>query len=163
VTAVEPKRKPFYLRWWFIVIVVVLVIGLIGSLKPPAKDPDTSAPPTAANTNPAPSAMASDAPPSAPSEGEVVRYIAARLEQPTLQDACTIDGIGWACNITKVEPLNDTEMRVTVTQLADNVQGVGVALAFRNFASTAPDAPMPNLVRVVVVNSAGEELGRVDN
>ena len=161
-TEAAPNRKPFYLRWWFIVIVAVLVIGLIGSLKPPAEDPDTSAPPT--DTGGAPtSTVTATSPTSTPTGVEVVQYIAAQLERPTLLDACTTDGVGWACNVTKVEPLNDAEMRVTVTQLTANVQGVAVALAFKNFASTAPDAPMPNLVRVVVVSTSGEELGRVDN
>ncbi len=126
--------------------------GRVGGAAPPVGEPAEVSPSAATDT-------VTDVP-----SGELVgAYIAAQLEQPTLEEACVKDAIGWACNVSSIDPLNDTEMRVTITELSPGVKGVGVAMAFRNFASTGSDAPMPHLVRVVVVNEVGEEVGRTDH
>ncbi len=149
-----PAPRPFYLRWWFILIVVLAVLAAIGSLLP--RTGSTSAPTTDPSATSTPSAL------SPPSAVAVTAHVLAGLGQPTLQQACEKDGVAWACNVVSIKPLDDSELRVTVTALADGEAGAVVALEFRTRISAEPGSPMPDLQHVIVVDPAGNELGAAE-
>ena len=144
-----PTPRPGYLRWWFVLIVLLAALAVVGSLLP--RTGSRSAPPPSPASTPSTS--------SAPSAVAVTAHMLAALGQPTLQQACEKDRVAWACNVVSIDPLDDSELRVRVTALAPGESGAVVALEFRTHIAAGPDSPMPGLRRVIVVDPAGNELG----
>jgi hypothetical protein len=173
----QPTKKPWYMKWWVWLIGAFLLIGVIGAIVNPNQgDEVTDTAPgamkdveqTDATTAPEPAEAEIDSASGPgqqatdqPSGDEVAAFVAAKLEQATLQDACVADEIYWACNVEDIVVVSPTEMHVTVSQVVQ-VDPLGIAIGFENFTSTAPDELLPELTTVVVFDSAGTELARVE-
>lgn len=174
----QPAKKPWYMKWWVWLIGAFLLIGLISAVVNPNRGDDgaDAAPsPTTSDVEqsdtttvpePAESEVASASGPGQqaadqPSGDEVAAFVAAELEQPTLQDACVADEILWACNVEDIVVVSPSEMHVTVSEVVQ-VDPRGIAMGFENFTSTPPDELLPELTTVVVFDSGGTELARVE-